>query len=161
MTPQCGLLTLAAPPLTMSTTLPSSRHVTTELRRSSWVRKVHLDQEETRMCSDFEGCVPPRAWLESPVWRVEHRLHPVWVLQRRHPVPGGLCVFNLPARWMQDDPGLPNWNVFPHRLMTIKNILLWWRECRGLFLRGWFRRAGNALLHTAHKQTCKPASTHR
>lgn len=50
MTPQCDLLTLAAPPLTMNTTLPSSLHVTIEPQRSYWVRDVVLDWRVTRSC---------------------------------------------------------------------------------------------------------------
>ena len=33
-----------------------------------------------------------RAGVESPVWRVEYRLHPVWILRRLHTVPGHKCV---------------------------------------------------------------------
>lgn len=33
-----------------------------------------------------------RAGLESPLWCLEYRLHPVWVLRRLHAVPGHTCV---------------------------------------------------------------------
>lgn len=57
MTQQFGLLTLAAPPLTMNTTLPSSLHVTTEPQRSYW---THDNKEHLAMMERIQGPIPRR-----------------------------------------------------------------------------------------------------
>lgn len=66
MTPQCSLLTLAAPLLTTNTTLPSSLHVTTEPQRSYWVRDVGLDWRATRSCQSCLVGVEALVPLTSP-----------------------------------------------------------------------------------------------
>lgn len=46
-------------------------------------------------CLSCLNALPPlnRAGLESPVWRVEHRLHPVWILLGLHTVPGNIYLW--------------------------------------------------------------------
>lgn len=36
-----------------------------------------------------------RVGLEPPLWCVEYRLHPVWILRRLHTVPGYMCVYTV------------------------------------------------------------------
>lgn len=106
MTPQCDLLTLAAPPLTTNTTLSSSPRVTTELQRSYWVRDVDSDQGVTRSCQScllvFKGVVrllsPTELGWSHPcdVWSIGCILFEYYEGFTLYQV---MCVFMLRVGW--------------------------------------------------------------
>lgn len=132
MTPRCGLLTLAAPPLTTNTTLPSSLRVTTELQRSYWVRDVDLVTRSCQSCSVGFEVVSlfslPQSW--AGVIHVMCGVSAASCLnttRASHCTRSHVCLYT--ACWKNADFDLVYKvficaSVFTYRLMTIRSILL-------------------------------------
>lgn len=110
---QSAWWTLAVPRLTTSTTAPLCRHGITARLRSYSVRidsrftpheiipsrdpPPAFDCQSEKIicrsplkCQSFILLSPFRTGLEPSLWCVEHRLHPIWILPRLHPVSGAV-----------------------------------------------------------------------